>query len=155
MGQHSPETKESTGRTLEAQVLSEGALHAEIGSAQWQSGAKVAETHGVLPVLETDLLAIRSTSSSQNDSEDDQSDDGEDLDTGEPEFALSVDPGTGEVDSQNDYQADGDPDGVVDLFVPVVDEDRGGGQFCFRECPLKSVRAHVLSASKSAYRQAE
>lgn len=49
------------------------------------------ERTGVLPVLETDGLAIGSTSGGQDDSEDDETDDRQHLDRAEPELGLAVD----------------------------------------------------------------
>lgn len=81
-----------------------------------------------MPVAGTDVLAVRAATAVEDDSEDDQADDGENLDDGEPEFALAVDARAAKVDGAGDDEADGDPDRGVGVG-PVRDEDGGGVQF--------------------------
>lgn len=69
---------------------------------------------------------VRTTAGSQDDTEDDEADNGEDLDGRKPELAFAVDTGASEVNRKNDNEADGDPDAVVDSLVPVID------QYCSR-----------------------
>lgn len=100
--QNSPETKEFTECAWDPGVLDKGT--------------------GVLPELETMRSLVRTSSGGQDDTEDDETDDGEDLDGRKPEFTLPIDAGPGKVDCEDNDKADGDPDTVVDRLVPVIDE---------------------------------
>lgn len=82
----------------------------------------------VLPVGEANVLAVRSGAAVDGNAADDETDDGENLDGGKPEFALGVGAGTEEVDDNDDDEADGDPQGVRVGGGPVVDEDGAGGK---------------------------
>lgn len=110
LGQDGPETEELSEVTLDTGVLDK------------RSGRSV-------PVFETNDLARRSTTGRDDDTEDDQTDNGEDLDGGEPEFGFTVGTGTEEVDKDDDEETDGDPDTIVDFGGPVVDQDGSGGKF--------------------------
>lgn len=82
LGEDGPETEESTETAGDTRVL---------GEWTW-----------VLPVLETDLLTVGSTTSRDDDTENDQTDNGQDLDGSEPEFGLSISSSTQEVDGDDD-----------------------------------------------------
>jgi hypothetical protein len=109
LSQDSPETEELTKRSLNTSVLGEGSR--------------------VSPVLETDLLAVGSTTGRDDDTEDDKTDDGQDLDGSEPELAFTVDTGTKEVDDDDDNETERDPESVVYRFVPEVNENGSGREF--------------------------
>jgi hypothetical protein len=54
-----------------------------------------------------------------NETEDDKANDGNDFNGGEPELAFAERPGAQKVDDDYDNASDGDPDGIVDLAVPI------------------------------------
>lgn len=72
----------------------------------------------VSPVLEANDLATWSATCREDDTEQDQTDDGNDLDGSEPEFTFTIDTSTHKVDEDDDDKADCDPDAVVDAIVP-------------------------------------
>lgn len=82
----------------------------------------------VFPVLEANLFAIGSATSRDYDTENDETDDCQDLDTGKPEFGLAVCAGTENIDKDDDKETDRNPDTVVDSLVPQVDQDGRGRQ---------------------------
>ena len=51
--------------------------------------------------------------------EDDKTNNGEDLDGGEPKLAFAEGAGTQKVDNDNHDAGNGDPRGVVDLAIPI------------------------------------
>jgi len=80
LGEHGPETEEPSECPWDFVVLSE-----------WSR---------VAPVFETVLGVIRSTACSNDDTEDDQTGDGDNLDRSEPELAFAVNTGTEEMEIQ-------------------------------------------------------
>lgn len=68
----------------------------------------------VLPVLEAQSSLVTSTEIDA-DGKDDESNDGQDLDGGKPEFSLSVSSGTKHVDGDDDDEEDCDEDGRVEI----------------------------------------
>lgn len=61
----------------------------------------------------------RGTTQIDDETEDDETDNCDDLDGGEPELAFTEGAGTQEVDDDDDDTSDGNPCGIVDLAVPV------------------------------------
>lgn len=106
--QNRPETGKTTQGTGDTLVLNERA--------------------GVIPIAEAETVVGRGTTQIDNETKDDETNNGEDLDGGEPELAFTEGAGTQKVDDDDNDTGDGDPYGIVDLVVPVVDEDGGGGQ---------------------------
>lgn len=78
------------------------------------------------PIPETDGITGRPTSSIENNTHQNQTNDGDDLDQGEPKFHLSVDLDAEEVGRAHADETDGDPYTIVDGRVPVVDDDGAG-----------------------------
>jgi hypothetical protein len=109
LGKDGPETEESTKSTLDTLVLDE---------STWGP-----------PEPESDRRVVRSTSRGNDDTEDDETDNRQDLDRGKPEFTLSVDTCAKHVDDDDNDEAEGDPQTIeLDAFGPVVDENGGGGE---------------------------
>ena len=50
------------------------------------------------------------------------------LNAGENKLCLAISSGAECIDRNNDYQAYRYPHSIVDFFVPVVDQDGGGGK---------------------------
>jgi len=105
------------------------------------------EHSGVTPVPATDVFSIGSSSAIDNDSENDQTDDGDNLDDCEPEFSFTVSTGSSKVDGTGDDEADCDPNCRVDVFRPVTDQDSGGVEFG-RELFKAKERRKARSASR-------
>jgi len=61
----------------------------------------------------------RSTAQINDETENDETDDCDDLDGGEPELAFTESAGAQEVDDDDDETGDGDPHSIVDFLVPV------------------------------------
>lgn len=97
-----PPAEETTGVSLDAVVLNERA--------------------GVLPVTETNAVVVRSSTEVKNDTEDNETDDGDDLDRGEDELRLAVDTSTEEIDDNNHDDEYCYPRGLVDGVVPETNE---------------------------------
>lgn len=112
LGEDGPESEELSERARDALVLSEGS--------------------GVPPVGKSEVTLI-SSSGVDDDTDEDQTDDGEDLDGGEPELGFTITFGSEHVDGDDDDKGDGDPDGVVDGvrhgLGPVLDKDSDGSEF--------------------------
>jgi hypothetical protein len=60
-----------------------------------------------------------STPQVDNETDDDETDDGEDLDRSKPKLAFTEGPGTQKVDGQDDNTSYCNPHGIVGLAVPV------------------------------------
>lgn len=69
-----------------------------------------------------------STSQVNNESHDQETNDGQDLDTGKYKFCLSIYLNRKDVQADNEDDYDGDPDSYADMLgpFPVLDDDRGG-----------------------------
>ena len=61
------------------------------------------------------------TTQIDNETEDDETNDGDDFDGGEPELAFTERAGSQKVDDDDDDAGNGDPHGIVDFAVPVCD----------------------------------
>lgn len=61
----------------------------------------------------------------EDDAEDDETEDGDELNTGEPELGLSEEGDGDYVEQQDDEENHGDPDSDVDGSIPVVEHDCG------------------------------
>lgn len=112
LGEDGPESEELSERARDALVLSKGS--------------------GVPPVGESEVTLV-SSSGVDDDTDEDQTDNGEDLDGGEPELGFTVTLGSEHVDADDDDKGDGDPDGIVDGvrhgLGPVLDKDGNGSEF--------------------------
>jgi len=128
LNQNREETEESTSRSFNASVLNEHS---------W-----------VTPVPATDVFSVGSTSAIDHDSENDQTDDGDNLDDCEPEFSFTVSTGSSKVDSTGDDEADCDPNCRVDVFRPVTDQDSGGVEFGRELFKAKERRANRSASEK-------
>ena len=83
------------------------------------------------PVTETQAV-VRWPSAKINDKgKDDQTDDGDDLDTGETEFSLSVDRYREDVQANDQEDDNGDPSCYVNASSPMpkLNDDRSCGNF--------------------------
>ena len=61
----------------------------------------------------------RGTTQIDDETEDDETDNGDDLDGGEPELAFTEGAGAQKVDEDDDDTGDSDPYGIVYFVVPV------------------------------------
>lgn len=130
-----------------------GLKHGKSHWSVWSSNTRDANGRVSLsPVSEPDSLTRRTTPSIENDTHQDQTDNGDDLDQGEPEFHLSVDLDAQEVGGAYADETDSDPDTcivrnlsaiphgtcvstgltVVDCGVPVVDDNGTSNHFDWR-----------------------
>lgn len=85
----------------------------ELSQRPWNTGVLHKGTR-VSPILETVSSLVRTSSGSQDDTEDDEAHDRQDFDRCEPELAFAIYSGTSKVYSKDDDEADGDPDAIVD-----------------------------------------
>lgn len=86
---------------------------------------------GVSPVLKTKAMLSRDTTTIDDESEDQQTDDGDDLDRGKDELGFAID-GDGEnVETQDEDDDDRDPGCDVDMdsTMPILNDGRGSGDF--------------------------
>ena len=95
---------------------------------------------------------VGSTSSHEDDTENNEADNSDDLQTREPEFHLSENPCAEEVDSENEDQEHGHVDSGmsdrvcssaqfdhrIDERTPVTDDDRSGHDL-YRNCDCPTV----------------
>lgn len=90
---------------------------------------ELVERSRVNPVSESDRVVVRSAASHKDNTENDETDDGDDLDGGEPEFGFSVCPRSEEIDGQDENEADRHPYGRMGRLVPIGDDDLGRDDF--------------------------
>ena len=64
---------------------------------------------------------VWSTTQIDDETDEDETNNGDDLDGGEPKLAFTEGAGTQKVDDDNNDAGYGDPYGIVDLAVPVCD----------------------------------
>ena len=58
-------------------------------------------------------------------------------DVREDEFTFAIYASAEQIDDNDNYEADRDPNSVVDLRGPEVDEDGGCAEFCReKDCPV-------------------
>lgn len=88
----------------------------------------VVEGTGVVPVLGTNVATLRATTTDQDDTQDDETDNGSDLDDGENELGLTVTLDTEEVDDNDENVEDGTVGSGVCFRVPVLDGDGSSDQ---------------------------
>ena len=98
-----PPAKEATSGSRNVVVLHEGAR--------------------MLPVSETDAVVVRSTAQIKYDTEDDETDDGDNLYGCEDKLRLAIHAGSEQVNHDDDNQEYGYPRCAVDCAVPETDED--------------------------------
>ena len=110
---------------------------------------------GVFPVTESNTVVVWATSEVQDDTKDDEASDSDHLngavssqslcmrftdnrrDVREDEFTLAIYASAEQIDDNDNYEADRDPNSVVDLRGPEVDEDGGCAEFCReKDCPV-------------------
>jgi len=70
------------------------------------------------PVTTTNVIAVRTTTNIKDDTKDDETNDGYDLDDREKELGFTVTFDTEKVDANDNKQEDGDPSVGVDRVVP-------------------------------------
>ncbi len=112
---------------------SEGGGH-EDGTEAFES---VLERPRVVPVMSSDVAAVRSieimgrfdTSAVDDDAEDDEPDDSENLDHSQNEFDFTISANAEDLNDTEEEEEDGDPDADVDVAPPEVDCQTGRGDF--------------------------
>jgi len=117
--QYRPETGETAQWSADILVLnkSTGITLYEANSVSFLAGMRVPrKTH---PIAESETVMSRSTTQVDNETEDDETDNRDDLDGGEPELAFTEGAGAQKVDDDDDDASDGNPYGVVGLGIPV------------------------------------
>ena len=104
----------------EVDVISVNRDHRMLVKAKWNP---------LDPISEPDPVSFGTTTEIDDDSEDDQTDNSEDLDGRSDKLGFSIPFDAQEVDRADQDEKDRDPDGRVDLLirVPVGDDDGDGG----------------------------
>jgi len=98
------------------------------------------ESTRVAPVLGANVALVANTTTVDDNTEDDETNTGADLDDGEHKLDLTISSNTEELDTNESDKEDTDPDSHVDIFSPELDGDRGGDQFERKHSkPSKSV----------------
>lgn len=87
------------------------------------------ESTRVLPVLDTNVALVADTTTVDDNTKDDETNTGADLDDGEHKLDLTVSSNTEELNTNESDKEDGDPDSHVDIFSPELDGDGGSDQF--------------------------
>lgn len=87
------------------------------------------EGTGVSPVPETDRIVRGSTATHKDDTENDETDNSDDLDSTEPEFGFTIRSCAPEVDEPDHNQENSDVHCSVGCSVPVRNNDCGGNNF--------------------------
>jgi hypothetical protein len=82
----------------------------------------------MLPVPEAKAVALWSTTNVDNECHDQETDNRNDLDTGEDEFSLTIDGYSKDVEGKHEKDDEGDPYGNADMLcaLPVLNNGRGG-----------------------------
>ena len=117
--QDRPETGETAQRSVDILVLdkSAGVTLYEVNSVIFLTGMRgPRETH---PVTESETVMGGSATQIDDETEDNETDNRDDLDGGEPELAFTEGAGAQKVDDDDNDTGDGDPYGVVGLGIPV------------------------------------
>lgn len=85
----------------------------------------------MFPVAKTETVAVRPTAKVDDERKDDETDDGDDLDTGETEFGFTIDGDREDVQADDENDNDRDPRGDVDTHssMPELYDDGGGRDF--------------------------
>jgi hypothetical protein len=84
---------------------------------------------GVLPVAKTATVVVRTSAEVNNEGHDQETDNGDDLDTGEDELGFSINGDGEDIQANDDDEDDGDPCSRTNLVVPVPDQDSSSGKF--------------------------
>lgn len=144
----------------QANQLCTGEGESRVDKDTAQALEAVVEGARVVPVAGTDVAALRTTTTVQDDSEDarnkmsatirvnpvqeqrysHETNDGSDLDDGKDELGLTVALDTKHVDRDNQHPEDAHPRGIGDTRAPVIDGDRRGDDFQRQDNqPLESI----------------
>jgi hypothetical protein len=83
----------------------------------------------LFPVSETESIMVGTTTKEENNTEHDETEDSEDLDRTEYKLCFSEERNSNDVQCENDEQDDGNPDSDGYALSPVLDDNRGGGNF--------------------------
>ena len=82
----------------------------------------------MLPVPETKTIVLWSTTKVDNECHDQETNDRNDLDTGEDELGFTIDGYSEDVQANHENDDEGDPYGNADMLgaLPVLNNGRGG-----------------------------
>ena len=118
--QDRPETSEPAQRTWDVMVLGESArvMLGQVGSVIFPADRDRTK-YKTYPVAESNAVVAWSATQIDDKTKEDKTNNGDDLDGRKPKFAFSKGAGAQKVDDDNDETGDGDPNGIVDLAVPV------------------------------------
>ncbi len=85
----------------------------------------------MLPVAETPTIVIGSTTEPDDDTSDEKTNNGDDLDGGENELGFTVDGDGKDVQADDEDEDERNPDSwvVLSFCVPELDQKSGGGDF--------------------------
>lgn len=89
---------------------------------------EVGESTGVVPVLGANVSLVAGTTTVDDNTEDDETNTGADLDDTEDEFDFSVAADSEDLDDDEGGQEDGNPHCHVDILSPELDGDGGSDQ---------------------------
>lgn len=90
---------------------------------------EVGKSTRVVPVFDAEVTLVADTATVDDDTEDDETNTGKDLDDGENEFDFTVSSDTEDLDNDESDEKDGDPHSHVDVITPKRDCFRGSNQF--------------------------
>ena len=87
--------------------------------------------HGawVFPVAESQSIALGAAAKVDDEGQNEQSNDGNDLDTCKDKFGFAVYTNRENVQTDDEDDDDRDPCGEIDGVIPIFDQDRGGSDF--------------------------
>ena len=119
--QDRPDTSKTAQRARDALVLNERA-GVMLRKADWVILlVNIPGPRETYPVTEPETVMGRSTAQVDNETENNETEDCDDLDGGKPELAFTEGAGAQKVDDDNNDTGDGDPYCIVNLVVPVCE----------------------------------
>lgn len=89
-----------------------------------------------MPITGSNVPTIirRHTAAVDNDAEDDEANTSNDFDHGKYEFHFAITSDAKYLDQAEEDHKDGDPNADVNVFSPILNGDRGGGEFEGQDC---------------------
>lgn len=112
----------------EADQLSTGEREGGCDKDTTEASGAVLERAGIIPELGT-LICVEvagggTATTDKNDGDNHEDDNGSELEDGTPELFFGIAQGTKDVDDNDEYPEDCDPDSFVDVFVPILYRER-------------------------------
>lgn len=82
----------------------------------------------VVPEAE-DTILVGTTAEEDDNTQDDKATDGDELDGSKPKLGLTEEANSNDVEEKHNDKDNGDPEGDIDGWIPVVDDDTGSNGF--------------------------